>query len=115
MGFMGMGAITDSDAASDFAHGLGRELARRMVVELTQDHGRWNTAGDINVALFFEEFIVESNELVFNDDLQKVARATRSKLKARAAFERKKKFLDFQTDYKRMICSLTKYINKEKL
>lgn len=83
MGFMGMSCITESDAASDFAASAGYQVAKLMTAELEVDNGQYNTPGVLNVALFFETFIVPSGELHFSDSLQRVAKQTRTMLRAR--------------------------------
>lgn len=107
MGFMDV-SIVGSDAASDFTYNIGNATAELMQKELKEKHSCWNTSGDVNVALFFEEVIVPSGQLRFNDKLIKVARQTRTSL--RKWFKLKNRNPGLDSDYKRLIKTLDTFL-----
>lgn len=103
-------SISGSDTASDFAHMCGSALAKMMQKELLEKNSEWNTDGDCNVGLFFHEVIVPSGHLKFNDELQKIARKTLKSLEGRGWFGRKDRNKDLDKDFRKIVCSLKKFL-----
>ena len=80
MGFMGMGSVVGSDAASDLSARVWTAIVAVMREELVKDHGSWNTPGPVNVALVLEQLTHEGagDSAVFHDGLTDLAEDTRS-------------------------------------
>lgn len=111
MGFMDI-SIVGSDAASDFTYAVGNTIAQMMLVELKAKHSGWNTSGCVNVALFFEEVIVPSGQLQFNDSLINVAKRTHKSLEK--WFQVKNRNPKLDPDYKRLMKVLNGFIERSK-
>ena len=68
MGYMDI-SIVGSDTASSFFHNTCSKLAKLLLAECKIDHGKYNTPGFINAALFFEQicgYHFEHNEELRN-------------------------------------------------
>ena len=58
MGYMGLDSYTDSDYAADLAATVHAAMVKVLAEGLEEEANGFNTNGVVNVALFFEKFII---------------------------------------------------------
>jgi hypothetical protein len=83
MGYMGLESWSGSDLAADAVHNALAALAKSLKKALKEKGSDFNTEGMVNVALFFEEFIVPLTQQyaeAYSDELNEVARKVAKKL-----------------------------------
>jgi hypothetical protein len=121
MGYMGLKAWGESDLAAGATSSAIKALVKSLRESLKEKGNSYNTEGPVNVALFFEAFIVplkdEYNEC-YVDELYKLAEDTAKKLKKiikqaeKADWDDSGNKADHLQAYKRMLKSVEKIKEK---
>ena len=122
MGYMDLDSYDGSDSAFDMVINVMDVMANSLKHELDTEKGNeYNTCGIVNVALFFEAFIIPNDEFnnTFNDSsLHALAEKTLKKLNKKIKNDNK---LDWDNEtnknmhmnaYKRMSKSLKKFLSR---
>ncbi len=118
---MGLGHLNDSDNAADLAFSVVNQMVERLREGLAEKGNAYNTKGPVNVALFFEAFILPlADEYRSYAEMWDLVRDTKDALKKRrdksevlnwdGDEQNKKEHLDA---YDRMLGSLDEFLNAE--
>ena len=120
MGYMGLEDYNDSDGAFDAAYSAIGAMVESLNNELDTNEGNeYNTCGIINVALFFEAFIIPYEEFYGIDSLNNLAIKTLKKTEKKIEVDSKKDWdsksnKEMHLDaYNRMANSLRSFIEEE--
>jgi len=121
MGYMGLESYGCSDGAFDAAWTAIDAMVKSLEENLDTDKGNcYNTCGIVNVALFFEAFIIPNGEFVNSyTSLHKLAKKTLKQLKKKIKQDDKRDWGDTSNKkmhmdaYNRMADSLRSWIAKE--
>lgn len=117
MGYMGLDTYSDSDKAWDLSMVAINAMVDKLNEGLKEKGNSFNTKGPVNVALFFEAFIIPlEDEYSNNDQIVMLAKKTRDALKD---IRNKSNELDWEDEnnkkdhieaYDRMLKSLNKFL-----
>lgn len=117
MGYMGLDDYGESDAAFDVAYSAIDAMVEELAAALENDGNEYNTDGPVNVALFFEAFIVQNDNFNGIEAVEKLAKATLEKLNKKIELANAAEW-DTQENkdkhilaFKRMAASLQGFIN----
>jgi hypothetical protein len=105
MGFSGLNCWQDSDEAADFVGDILEPIVKRMKKELKNKSNEFNTPGYINVALFFEAFLLK--QILYNDELVDIAEKTIEMLEK----NKSEWGSEHKNDFNRMIKNLNKFLD----
>lgn len=120
MGYMGLNSVRNSDSASDLAYDAIGSMVKGLRKGLKEEGNEYNTNGPVNVALFFEAYIIPlAEEYQDYSDVWDLARDTKTELQA---FRNKMKENDWGKDvtnkkmhidaYNRMLKALNRFLEK---
>ena len=119
MGYMGLRHFNDSDMAADLASVAVSKMVNELRVGLKEKANEYNTNGPINVALFFEAFIVPlADEYKSYSDVWDLARDTKDLLEKHRNMSNKLRWDDSANkkdhigSYDRMIKSLDSFLSE---
>lgn len=116
---MGLEHINDSDMAADLAYVVMDKMFKELKKGLKEKANEYNTSGPVNVALFYEAFILPvADEYKYRPEAFEVALSAKKMLEERRAMMKialdwddeanKKMHLDA---YARMIKSLDRFLS----
>ena len=121
MGYMGLSVYGESDSAFDAAWNAINAMVASLEDNLDNEAGNcYNTCGVVNVALFFETFIIPIEEYGHHTKLQRLAAKTIDRLESKIKHDKK---LNWDSDenkkmhmdaYNRMVNSLKEWVEVDK-
>ena len=117
MGYLGLENLYDSDYAVDMAGEIWSVVLDKLKESIDKEANEYNTCGVVNVALFFEAYLLPCRPL-FDDNLNAFAQEVIDRLKD---LIKKSEEMDWDTDenkeyhiecYKRMIRSIEGWLEE---
>ena len=116
---MGLDHLNDSDSAADLAFTVFSSMVKALRKGLKDKSNEYNTNGPVNVALFFEAFIVPvAEEYQDYSDVWDLARDTKTELEKHLSMSKKADWggdLENKkmhiTAYNRMLKALNKFLD----